>query len=181
MPKVSKGSRGDIKAVSNYASTLLFGGEPSRTLVVEDKALQLEPDYGTANFFSALAYYEMGRLDKALESIHGLELPWVGAGVDTVRALAQIGLGELNEAHELLDKIRKTPYSFDEGLVNAALGRKDSAIEAIARETFEGIEFAVAYWPTVCIRYLFKPIWESLGDDQFAALRLRIDRSWGLA
>ena len=169
------------EAVNNFASTLLFLGRPSETLSQEKKALEVEPGYGTANFFSALAYYEMGQFDKALETIQGIDLPWVGTGVDTVRALAHIGLGDLDSAQRLLGRIRKTAYPFDEGLVLAALGRRDAAIEAFARETFEGFEMAVGYWPTVCVRYLFKPIWNSLGDDPFTALLRRIDTSWGMS
>ena len=171
-----------VEAVSNSASALLYSGDPERALPIIEKVLEREPGYGTASFFAALAHYELGAFERCLESLEGLDLPWTGVGVDTLRAMAHAALGNPDTAREHLDGIRDGRHAFDEGLVLAAVGDRDSAFEAFARADFSGIEFDVSYWPTVCVRYLFKPLWRTLEDDpRLDGLRRRIDESWGLA
>ena len=170
------------EALSNLASTLLFQGKPDEALQQAQRVLELEPDYGTATFFAALAHYESRRFENALQALDGLELPWVGAGVATVRALALAAMDQKNQARALLPVIQHAGYPFDEGLVLAALGEPDAAFEAFARARFEAPEFAVAYWPTVCIRYLFGPVWDTLrGDPRYAELSQRIEAGWNPA
>ncbi|MEE4294229.1 MAG: BTAD domain-containing putative transcriptional regulator [Xanthomonadales bacterium] len=169
-----------VEALNNAASTLLFLGRAEEALQAERKVLELEPGYGTATFFSGLALIELERFEDALHILDGLELPWAGAGVDTARALASAGLGDMTSARGSLESIRRSGYAFDEGLALAALGETEKAIEALGREDFSGQEFAVIYWPTVCVRYLFKPVWRRLPNEQFRALVERIDASFGL-
>lgn len=167
------------EVVSNLAGTLLYMGYPGEAIAETQRALSLETDYDTALFFLALAQYELGEFREALDTLKGLEIYWVGAGVETVRALAHAALGDAEAAREHLDKIRSTPYTFDEGLVLAALGDGDGAIEAFDRTRFDDIEFAVGYWPTVCSRYLFKKAWEASGDPSIlSGMLARIEDSW---
>lgn len=170
------------EAVGNFASTLLYQGRLDDALREARRALQLEPGYGTATFFAALAHYESGRFEETLELLLGLDLPWVGAGVDTVRALAHAGLQDWPATRERLSVIRSTDYPFDQGLVLAALGQTESAFDRLGQAHFAGIEFATGYWPTVCVRYLFRPIWDTLRNDvRYATLVQRINASWGPA
>jgi hypothetical protein len=143
------------------------------------RALELEPDYDTATFFAALAHYELGQFEEALNTMDGLELPWAGVGVDTARALAHAALGDEASARRRLEKIRQTPYAFDEGLALMGLGERDGAVGAFGRARFDDIEFAVGYWPTVCVRYLFKKAWDTPGDPSIRSDMLRrIEDSW---
>jgi tetratricopeptide (TPR) repeat protein len=170
------------EVAGNFASTLLYQGRWQEALREARRALQMEPGYATATFFAALAQHASGHFGECLESLQGLELPWVGAGVDTVRALAHAGLQDLDATRERLSVIRSSGHTFDQGLVLAALGEKEDAFDAWGRTRFDGIDFATGYWPTVCVRYLFGAIWETLRSDaRYAALVQRIDTSWGLA
>ena len=167
------------EALSNFSSSLLYMGRPGEALAETQRVLELEQTYDTALFFAAIAHYELGQFKDALETLAGIELPWVGAGVQTVLALAHAALGENDSAREQLEKIRETPYAFDEGLALAALGDHDSAVEAFDRARFDDIEMAVGYWPTVCVRYLFKRVWRSFNDSSVYDLMLeRIEKSW---
>ena len=88
-------------------------------------------------------------------------------------------LGNEAAARERLERIRATPYTFDEGLALAGLGDHAGAVEAFARARFADIEMAVSYWPTVCTRYLFGRVWRSFGDPSVHAGMLeRIEKSW---
>ena len=168
------------EARSNYASTLLFRGKYEDAMREARKVLDMEPDYGTATFFLGLACYQSGRHAAAIDVLHDLELPWVGAGVLTVRALAHAARGETGAGRTVLAAIRETGYAFDEGLALAALQEREAAFEAFGRARFEEPEFAVAYWPTVCINYLFQDVWSTLRDDpRYTELRDRIDAGWG--
>jgi DNA-binding SARP family transcriptional activator len=172
------------EALNNLASTLLFRGEPDAALEHLDKVLELEPGYETAAFFAALAHYQAGRYDAAVQALEGLDVPWVGAGVDTARALALAAAGEPDRARDRLPHIREKGYPFDEGLALAALGEPEAAFEAFGRARFdcEEFEFAIGYWPVVCIRYLFQPAWQTVrGDPRYAELLRRIEAGRGLA
>ena len=167
------------EARSNYASSLLYMGRPAEALAETQRVLDIEPAYDTASFFAAIAHYELRQFEEALDTMEGLELPWAGAGVDTVRALAHAALGDEAPARQRLEKIRQTPYAFDEGLALMGLGDRDGALEAFGRARFDDIEFAVGYWPTVCVRYLFKRAWDAPGDPSIHSDMLRrIEDSW---
>jgi DNA-binding SARP family transcriptional activator/Tfp pilus assembly protein PilF len=169
------------EAVSNLASSCLFSGQLEQALKSARRARELEADYTTATFFEALTLYEMGRFSEAAALLEGLFLPWAGSGPNTARALSLAAEGEEGQARALLAPIREAGHPFDEGLVLAALGEREAAFEAFGRASFDGLEFAVSYWPTVAVRYLFGRIWERLRDDpRYDELRWRIDESWGL-
>lgn len=167
------------EARNNFASSLLYLGRPAEALAEAKRVLELEPGYDTASFFAAIAYYELGRFEEALDTMNGLELPWAGAGVDMARALAHAALGDEASARQRLEKIRQTHYAFDEGLALMGLGDHDGAVEAFGRARFVDIEFAVSYWPTVCVRYLFKKAWDRPGDPSIhKGMLKRIEDSW---
>jgi DNA-binding SARP family transcriptional activator/Tfp pilus assembly protein PilF len=167
------------EALSNFSSSLLYMGRPGEALTETQRVLELEPAYDTALFFAAIAHYELEQFEEAIESLAGVELPWAGAGAQTVRALAHAALGQTDAAREWLEQIRETPYAFDEGLALAALGDTDGAIEAFSRARFDDIEMALGYWPTVCVRYLFKRVWQAFDDPSvYDQMLQRIEESW---
>ena len=169
------------EAVSNLASSFLFNGQLEDALKMARRARELDVDYTTASFFEALTLYEMGRFAEAGTLLEGLVLPWAGSGPNSARALSLAALGEEAQARGLLAPIREAGHPFDEGLVLAALGEYEAAFEAFGRASFDGLDFAVSYWPTVAVRYLFERVWKCLGDDpRHSRLRRRIDESWGL-
>jgi len=170
------------EAMVNLASSCLFAGQLEPALKAARRTRELDKDYTTASFYEALVLYEMGRFDEAAALLEGLFLPWAGSGPTTARALSLAAAGREAEARALLEAIRAAGHAFDEGLVLAALGERESAFEALARSRFDGLEMAVSYWPTVALRYLFGRVWDGLRDDpRYPALQRRMEESWGLA
>ena len=170
------------EALVNLASSSLFSGQLEAALKAARRARTLDEDYTTASFYEALILYEMGRFTEAAALLEGLFLPWAGSGPTTSRALSLAAAGREAEARALLEPIRSAGHAFDEGLVLAALGEREAAFGAFDSASFDGLEMAVTYWPTVALRYLFGRVWEGLRDDaRYVALHRRMEESWGLA
>lgn len=170
------------EAVINLCSSLMFAGRHVEAEREAARALQLEPGYGTADFYQAVMHYENKRFLEALRRLEGLALPWLGSGVETLRALCHTALGEHERAESLLQAIRKSGHAFNEGLVLAALGREDEAMAALERFSPDGeMTMAVGYWPAVTARYLFRRAWDSLDAGRLRERLLRrMERSWGM-
>ena len=116
--------------------------------------------------FGAIARYEVGRYQEAIDILETLFVPWAGMGVTTIKALCLIESGGKRSASKLLADIQTTDYVFDEGLVLAALGKYEAAKEAYEKTIFNGQDFATSYWPSVGVRYLFKRVWDSMPDNR---------------
>jgi TolB-like protein/Tfp pilus assembly protein PilF len=170
------------EAVSNLGSCYLFTRRLEQALKELRRARELGGDYASATFYEAITLYELERHPEATALLDGLVVPWVGSGVNTVRALALAAQGEEAIARELLEPIRAAGHGFDEGLVLAALGEREAALETFARTRLGGLHMAVSYWPSVAVRHLFGRIWAPLRDDpRYAQLRHQVDAIYGLA
>lgn len=169
------------ESVSNLGCCYLFNGRLEQALKETRRARELGGDYATAAFYEAITLYELERYPEAEALLEGLVIPWVGSGVNTVRALTLAAQGQGAAARKLLAPIRSAGHGFDEGLVLAALGEHEAALDSLAGARLGGLEFAVSYWPSVAVRHLFARVWVPLRDDpRYAQLRQRIDAIYGL-
>jgi tetratricopeptide (TPR) repeat protein len=170
------------EAVSNLGSCYLFTGQFEEALKESRRARTLGGDYASAAFYEAITLYELERYSEAEALLEGLVIPWVGSGVNTVRALVLAAQGKDAAARELLEPIRAAGHGFDEGLVLAALGEREAALDTFARTRLGGLDMAVSYWPSVAVRHLFERVWAPLRDDpRYAELRHQVDAIYGLA
>lgn len=170
------------EAVSNLGSCYLFTGRLEQALKETRRARELGGDYASAAFYEAIALYELERYAETAALLEALVVPWVGSGVNTVRALALAAQGNDAAARELLEPIHSAGHGFDEGLVLAALGEREAALDALAAARLGGLDMAVSYWPSVAVHYLFGRIWASLRDDpRYAQLRHHVDEIYGPA
>ncbi|MEJ2539006.1 MAG: BTAD domain-containing putative transcriptional regulator [Gemmatimonadota bacterium] len=167
------------EVIYNLGMGLLVNGHPEEALQEARRARELSQGYESARFLEGMILREMGRADAAAQALEGLEVPWAGDAPRTVLALARIDLGEKKEARSLADEVADGGHPFDQGLILAALGEADAAFEAFARESYERMETAVTYWPTVALRHLFADVWDRLrGDPRYPRLVARIDGMW---
>lgn len=122
----------------------------------------------------------MGRYEEAASLLEGLEVPGMGAGARTALALALIASNDTTGARRLLNRIDRSRYPFDNGLVLAALGEKEAAWEAFDDVDFRGLDFWSSFWPTIALRYMFTDVWDVVRDDPgYAGLVERVDHCWG--
>jgi len=152
------------EALNNLCSSYLFSGRHEDAIRIAQEAEDVDADYDSAQMFGALAHYESGNYHEALDVLEPLSVPWAGSAVHTLQALSYVGAGQPAQAREILETIRAAGHAFDEGVVLAALGDYEPAIAALDNAIFDGIDLANSYWPTLCVRYVFKPIWDALPD-----------------
>jgi DNA-binding SARP family transcriptional activator/tetratricopeptide (TPR) repeat protein len=165
----------------NLAMGLLVTGHPEEAIREVRRTLELRPGYESARFLEGLVLRETGQANAAVKVLEGLEVPWAGAAPRTVLALARIDQGSPEPARSLAVEVAAGGHPFDQGLILAALGDRDEAFQAFARETHDGVDFDVTYWPTVAVRYFFTDVWDGVRDDpRYPGLVQRIDAMWGL-
>ena len=164
------------EAVSNLALGHLIGGDYSTALDEAGRTLQLQPGWSTALFYEALSLYHLGQYEQAIERLEDLEVPWAGVGPATTLALARLASGDTTGVHGMLVEFERTGSTFDVGMLQAALGESDAALE-----TFERVGLW-EYWPSIAIQHLFPRVLESVrSDPRYADLLDAFRRSWGVA
>lgn len=167
------------EALNNLVSSYVFAGRHSDALRAADDARDLDDDYDSAQFFGAIAHYELRNHRAAIEALDDLSVPWAGSGVDSVAAVSLAESRQRKSAQERLKRVRAAGHAFDEGVVLAALGDYDSAVAALNAAIFDGLEFATSYWPSVAARYLFRRVWQTLPDQAcHDAMLAKIDSTW---
>jgi DNA-binding SARP family transcriptional activator len=152
------------EALNNLCSSYLFAGRYEDAIRTAAEAQDLDEDYDSAQLFGAIAHYESGNVQDALAVLEMLSVPWVGSGVSAVTAVCYVEAGQPARAREQLETIRAAGDLFNEGLVLAALGEYEAAEAALDQAIFDGIDLANSYWPMLCVRYLFKRVWDAMPD-----------------
>jgi TolB-like protein/Flp pilus assembly protein TadD len=161
------------------AETLLANGDAGAALLEAVRAREIRPDYGLAHFMEGLVLYHLRRMseaDAALEKARTLASPRgtpSHAEVEAVLALTRIASGRAESAAATLSRIDPSDAPFSAGLVHAALGDTDAALEAFGR---------VRDWrsfSTEHIRYFFPDVLGPLRQDRrIQAMLQMLDRAW---
>lgn len=163
------------------AEILLANGREGEALREARRAREIQPQYGLAHFMEGLVLYHQGRLSDAKAALNeALPLTPVRgtpthAEIRAVLALAHAASGEHDRARHVLTGLADASAPCSEGLIHAALGDVDAALDAFDR---------VRDWSTFStefVRYFFPEALASLRDDpRFGRLLSELDRSWGM-
>lgn len=161
------------------AETLLALGRKEEALREARRAREIRPGYGLVHFIEGLALHHLGKLDEARAAFERA-LPLVPPGgtpshteIRAALAVTRAATGDMDGAREFLVRIRGAGDSFSRGLVHAALGEADAALE-LFEEIEEWGSFATDH-----IRYFFPEVLGPLRDDpRFGAILRAVDRSW---
>jgi class 3 adenylate cyclase/TolB-like protein/Flp pilus assembly protein TadD len=171
------------EAVSNLALSHMVTGNPEKALVEARRVGELSPSYTTADFYEALALYELGRYEEVRSvltplsvSIAGkVTVPWAGLGPDVTLAIAHVAAGDSAGARVILAGIDTDTYPFAAGLIHAALGEPERAFGAFRRVD------QMTAWPCLAIHHHYRAVWRPLRDDpRFEDLLEVAYRSWGM-
>ena len=163
----------------NFAMTRVFQGNNQLALEVLRSDSELVQDWPTTQFYEGIVLYQMGRYADAKEVLHGLSIPWAGAGPAAAEALTCVALGDMAAASSILEELKESgAHPFLVGLVHAGLGDREAAFAA-----FDAIDDWTidADWPVLAARYLFQDVLGDLRTDpRYDRLLRSIDRAWGL-
>jgi TolB-like protein/Tfp pilus assembly protein PilF len=171
------------QAWANVALGQLCLGRPDRALAPARRAQELEGDFAAAPFYEALALYHLGRHGEAAALLRGLDLAWSPSAPDAALALTRVATGDSAGSRELLSGLqdRTGPEAlFHRGLVHAALGQPERAIDAFGRIEGWG-RSPLLSWPAITLRYLYPEVLGPLRDHpDYVRLLTEVDRGWGL-
>ncbi|QOC22631.1 winged helix-turn-helix domain-containing protein [Wenzhouxiangella sp. AB-CW3] len=146
------------EALSNLLLAQIGTAEHEAALAAARQTGDMELAFTTFQFYKALALYHLGD-PRAIELLDGLSAAWAGEGPRATLALAYIARDEPDRAREVLDAIRATDDAFAIGLVKAALGQVDQAIEI-----FMNIE-EWDYWPALSVHFLYPEVLDPVRRD----------------
>ena len=115
----------------------------------------------------------LGRCQRAETVLKTLEVEWAGSGPRTILAMIHVKTENLAKALDLLDEFKESGDAFAAGLVYAAMGDTEAALEAF-HNTEDWND-----WRTIAVRLLFRNIVEPLTDDpRYHELIREVDRAW---
>ncbi len=147
------------------AEALMATGDYERAIEQGRRARELEPDYALGHFMEGVALLQAGRAEAAARSLErSLELALPEGEPSRQQVLAALALvdvarGDLEAARGRLDEIDSATDPYAAGLVLAALGETDRALELFA---------AVDEWgftSTPQIRYFFPEVLGPIRQD----------------
>ncbi|MGH7572366.1 MAG: adenylate/guanylate cyclase domain-containing protein [Gemmatimonadota bacterium] len=169
------------EAVSNFSHSCIAVGDLEKALVEARRAGTLSPSYTTPVFYEGITLYELGRFAEARSVLAPLSfaaageltVPWAGLGPDATLALAHIGDGDSDAARTILGEIDPAVFPFAAGVVHAALGEIEPALEAF-RSVGE-----MSAWPSLAIHHYHRSVWLRVREDpRFENLLDVAYRSW---
>jgi len=140
------------EAVSNLSASYLYNGYPEKSFLEALRAVELQPDWGTPAFYHGLALFELKRYSEAILALQNLSTPWAGNGPLATLALCHIMINEIDKANLILNNLKEKGDSFSAGLIYAALGDIDRALEH-----FQQVEYWDD-WETLSIHHLYTDI-----------------------
>lgn len=163
------------EAVSNLVWGLLARGDAAGALRESRRIREVEPALSWGPFVVGMALYHVGRFEEAAAVLREVSVPWAAAEPALTRALALAASGAESEARALLARFREAGDGFAAGLVHAALGDEDRALEAFGRvERWE-------YWPVLAVHHFYPDILGPLrADPRFADVVRAARQAWSL-
>lgn len=135
-----------------------------------------------------MAHLVLGRPDSALSSfrearsqLRGLHVAWAPSSAAAGRALIDVQTGDTATARSRLRRLERSAESpFYPGLVRAALGQREEALEAFERVEDWSTSPLLA-WPTISLRYLYADVLDAVRTaPRYEELIRKINRQWGL-
>lgn len=162
------------EAVSNLSCSYLYNGYPEKALSEALRNEELQPDWGTPKFYRGLALFELGKFAEAKHILDGISTPWAGNGPETTLALCHIMTNDTDKAEKIQKELEEKGDIFSTGLIHAALGNADRALEL-----FMQVEYWDD-WETLAIHHLYTNILDSLKEDsKFKEIRNKVLKSRG--
>jgi eukaryotic-like serine/threonine-protein kinase len=163
------------EAVSNLSLSYLVNGNEEAAIREARIARDIQPEFTTTNLYEGAALYHIERYADAIAVLRNISAAWAGEGPRSILALAYIAEGNDTRAREILSEIKEIGDSFAVGLIYAAFGDIEEAMEY-----FEKIN-SWEYWPILTVRYLFPDILNILrNDERYRRFIHEINRQWNL-
>ena len=164
----------DPEARGNLALAQLAVGEAELALAEARRASERHPTFEYARWVEALALYTLDRSGEASTIMRSLGERWARFWPETSVALDEVAAGDVSGARERVDQLERSGAWYHAGLVHAALGDVDAALEAIGRAQ------PLAWDETLHIRYFHQtPLPVLRRHPSFADVIREVDRSWG--
>ena len=159
--------------IGNLSLSLLVTGEAERALKEVRRESEFQGSWPTGRLIEGLALFDLGRFQEAETVLKTLEVEWAGSGPRTILAMIHVKTENLAKALDLLDEFKESGDAFAAGLVYAAMGDTEAALEAF-HNTEDWND-----WRTIAVRLLFRNILEPLTDDpRYHELIREVDRAW---
>ncbi|MGI9265646.1 MAG: tetratricopeptide repeat protein [Gammaproteobacteria bacterium] len=163
------------EVISNLSLSYLTTGQYEQALAEALKTEEILPSWPTASFMQGAALYHLSRYEEARAVLEGVSVDWAEDGAEANYALALVATGDSTGARDQLAQIEKSDDLFAAGLVYAALGEKERAIER-----FQQVD-RWRDWPAIAIRSLYpRALGEVRADSRYEQIVRDVDRSWGI-
>jgi len=145
--------------VGNLSASALAVGDWERALREAQHGKEMQPQSSTNSFFEGLALYHLRRYDEAIAVLRDLKVPWAGDGVAATLALAYVATGRDDRARKLQARLEKTGGVVAKGLVHAAFGEVEAAMQIFLR-TVQWDD-----WSTLAIAYYYPDVLRPVRGD----------------
>ena len=161
------------------AEALLANNAADAALVEAVRAREIRPDYGLAHFMEGIILYHLHRPSEAASALTTALRFTQPQGtpchpeVEAALALARMADGDAQAGTALLARIDSVDHPFSTGLLHAAMGNDEAALEA-----FESVRDWRSF-STEHIRYFFPDVLGHLRDSgRVDGILQRLDRAW---
>ncbi len=163
------------ESVSNLSVSLVMNGRPEEGLQEARRGRELQPGWGTAIFYEALALFDLGYFGEAARLLEDLPVPWAGHGPEATGALIHAVEGHERLARRALESFAKRGNWAAVGLLHAAFGEPDQALDALGRVQ------RWSYWPTLTVHHYYPAVLGPLRrDPRFKSIVGAVREAWGM-
>jgi TolB-like protein/Tfp pilus assembly protein PilF len=162
------------EVIANLSMVYLTTGQYDLALAEALRVEEILPSWPSASFMRGAALYHLSRYEEARSMLEGVSVTWAQAGAEANYALALVATGDSTGARDQLAQIEESGDLFAAGLVYAALGEKERAVER-----FQQVD-PWRDWSSVAIRNLYPQVLEEIrADSRYENILRNVDRSWG--